>query len=253
LDKKLPTACQFEGRSVISKGKASTSKPNNVLGGIERLPGVSSNGVGQMDEYLRFNWRRVRDRQIDTLIGLSKGMLADGIIVQSEAELLETWLVQSEQVSDHPLILTLRQRVSAMLADGVLDSEEQAELFATLRGIAGDSTELGEVAKSASLPICEPAPQVAFEGRSFLFTGTCVFGVRRECEEQVKLRGGFIAPGVNKSLNYLVLGTYVTDSWIHETFGRKIEKAMEYRSKGLPLSIVTEEHWANAGGLRFAG
>ena len=61
--------------------------------------------------------------------------------------------------------------------------------------------------------------------------------------------GGINAKGVNKSLNYLVLGTYVTDSWAHENYGRKIEKAMEYRERGVPLVIITEEHWANAGNI----
>jgi len=54
---------------------------------------------------------------------------------------------------------------------------------------------------------------------------------------------------VTKKLNYLVLGSYVTDSWAHETFGRKIEKAMDYRDSGVPLAIITEEHWAKCGGL----
>lgn len=54
---------------------------------------------------------------------------------------------------------------------------------------------------------------------------------------------------MTKTLDYLILGTYVTDSWVHESLGRKIEKAMEYREKDLPLMIVTEKHWANEAGL----
>ncbi len=52
---------------------------------------------------------------------------------------------------------------------------------------------------------------------------------------------------VSKSLDYLVIGTYVTDSWMHESYGRKIEKAMNYRAAGVPINIVTEERWAEAG------
>jgi hypothetical protein len=51
--------------------------------------------------------------------------------------------------------------------------------------------------------------------------------------------GGINAKGVNKTLNYLVLGTYMTDSWAHENYGRKIERAMEYREKGVDLVIIT--------------
>ena len=39
----------------------------------------------------------------------------------------------------------------------------------------------------------------------------------------------------------------MTDSWIHENYGRKIEKAMNYRADGEPINIITEEHWADAG------
>jgi len=203
-----------------------------------------------MDIFTKFNRKSIDDRQVDTLIGLSKGLLADGKIDPSEAEVLRNWLAQNRRMSNHPVIVHLYDRVSAMLADNVLDPEESQELLCALRQIAGEPAELGEIGRSATLPICSPAPTVAFAGRSFLFTGTCVFGTRKQCQEATEKLGGNCASGVTKSLNYLVLGTYVTDSWAHETFGRKIEKAMAYRNEGVPLSIITEEHWANSGGLR---
>lgn len=136
-----------------------------------------------------------------------------------------------------------------MLSDGVLDDDEAKELMSILQQISGESSELGEVAKTASLPIDNPAPSLTFQGKSFLFTGTCAFGTRKQCQAAVESLGGTNAKGVTKSLDYLVLGTYVTDSWVHETFGRKIEKAMEYRNTGVPLCIITEEHWANEAGF----
>jgi NAD-dependent DNA ligase len=203
-----------------------------------------------LDIFTRFNRKAIDDRQVDTLIGLSKGLLADGKIDLVEGEALRNWLVQNRRISNHPVIVHLYDRITAMFADNVLDQEESHELLITLQQIAGDPTELGEIAKSASLPTCKPAPDVAFPGKNFLFTGTCVFGTRKECQLATEKLGGVCASGVTKSLNYLVLGTYVTDSWAHESFGRKIEKAMMYRNEGVPLSIVTEEHWANFGGLR---
>lgn len=202
-----------------------------------------------MEIFTRFNQKNIEDRQIDTLIGLSKGLVADGKVVQAEAEFLQTWLVQAQQQSDHPVILNLLEKVEVMLEDGVLDDEESVELLEILRLINGENSELGEMAKTTALPINEPLPSLNFEGNSFLFTGTCAFGTRKQCQAAIESLGGVSAKGVTKSLNYLVLGTYVTDSWAHETFGRKIEKAMEYRDNGVPLVIVTEEHWANEAGL----
>lgn len=200
-----------------------------------------------MDMFTKFNRKNIQDRQIDTLIGLSKGIIADGRVDQAEAECLLNWLAQSRQSSDNPIILNLLQKVSVMLEDGVLDPEEASELLELLRRIAGDEAALGELAKTSTLPVSEPQPVIEFEGHSFLFTGTCAFGTRKECNVATEALGGIIAKSVHKKLDYLVLGTYVTDSWIHESFGRKIEKALEHRDAGLPIMIVTEEHWARCG------
>lgn len=202
-----------------------------------------------MDLFTRFNRKAIDERKIDTLIGLSKGILADGSVDQSEAEFLHGWLIQNQQTTDNPVILNLLDRVSAMLEDGVLDREEAQELLAALQQISGEPSEFGELAKTGSLPLDRPAPPIVFEGSTFLFTGTCAFGTRKECHAATEKLGGVNTKGVTKTLDYLVLGTYVTDSWAHETFGRKIEKAMEYRDAGVPLAIVSEEHWASSGQL----
>ena len=199
-------------------------------------------------DFTKFNRKNIQDRQIDTLIGLSKGITADGKINQAEAEFLQTWLVQNNQ-SENPIIVNLLEKVEVMLEDGVLDDEESAELLAILRSFSGDKVELGEVSKTSTLPICSPAPSIVFSERTFLFTGTCAFGTRKQCQEAIESLGGLNAKGVTKNLDYLILGMYVTDSWAHESFGRKIEKAMEYRESGSPLAIVTEEHWLNLSGL----
>ncbi len=203
-----------------------------------------------MDLFTRFNRKNIDDRQIDTLIGLSKGIIADEKVNQAEAKFLMTWLVQSRQASNNPIILNLLAKVSSMLEDGILDAEESSELLGILRKVTGKPSELGELAKTTSLPIDNPAPSISFQNMSFLFTGTCAFGTRKQCQEATKSLGGTNAKSVTKSLDYLVLGTYVTDSWAHENYGRKIEKAMRYRDKGVPIIIVTEEHWVNTGNFK---
>ena len=199
--------------------------------------------------FTRFNRKNVEDRQVDTLVGISKGIIADDSVNQQEAEYLYNWLIQNRQTSDNPIILNLLNRVELMLSDGILDSEESSELAGILRSISGDKSEIGELAKTSSLPVNDPLPNLELSERSFLFTGTCAYGTRKECQEAVVSHGGINAKSVTKSLDYLILGTYVTDSWAHENLGRKIEKAISYRDSGVPLIIVTEEHWANESGL----
>lgn len=201
-----------------------------------------------MDIFTRYNRKNIQDRQVDTLIGLSKGITADGKVDQAEAEYLLTWLAQNSQ-SRNPVILNLLTKVSDMLEDGFLDGEESDELLSILHSISGENTEFDEVAKPSTLPVCTPPPKIIFDNKTFLFTGTCVFGTRKQCQEAIESLGGINAKSVSKGLDYLVIGTYVTDSWAHETYGRKIEKAMEYRDSGVPISIITEEHWLNESQL----
>lgn len=202
-----------------------------------------------MDLFTKFNRKSIDDRQIDTLIGISKGLVADGKVDQSEAEFLLSWLMQSRQNTDNPIISNLLIKVDDMLEDGVLDPDESEELLGLLHKINGDASEIGELAKTTSLPIDNPLPSITFEGMEFLFTGTCAYGTRKQCREVIESLGGINAKGVTKRLNYLVLGTYVTDSWAHESYGRKIEKAMNYRDEGVPLVIITEEHWINESNI----
>ena len=122
-----------------------------------------------MEIFTRFNRKNIEDRQIDTLIGLSKGILADGKVNQSEAEFLLSWLVQNKQSTSNPIIENLLEKVEVMLEDGILDSEESEELKNVLRSISGESSEIGELSKTTSLPIDSPAPDIQFEGATFLF------------------------------------------------------------------------------------
>lgn len=200
------------------------------------------------DPYIKYNVRSVQQRTVDTLIGISKGIVADGVVNQKEAEALLSWLaVNNETVAENPVTYQLLERVEEMLEDNVLDVEEAQELHSILTGLSGGISEGGEFSKSATLPLDDPAPPIVFEGRRFLFTGTCMYGNRPKCRGAVTERGGINVSSVTFDLSYLVIGYYVTPSWKHQSFGNKIEKAMLYRDNPKSsLAIIGEEHWMNA-------
>jgi NAD-dependent DNA ligase len=185
---------------------------------------------------------RITSRQIDELIGIARGLAADGNINQAEVEFLQKWLVANIDVSDQPILRTLYRRVNEILADGIVDNEETAELLDTLNRFSSRDFELGETLKSTTLPLCDPAPTLAFAGKQYCFTGTFNYGQRKLCEKTVLERGAS-AGGLTQKTNVLVIGMYATDSWKHSSFGNKILTACEFKTKGLPISIVSEEHW----------
>lgn len=189
---------------------------------------------------------RLNDRAVDELIGISKGVLADGKVTQPEAEFLEGWMTKNLEFIDNPIVSQLYSRIKEMLEDGVLDIEEQQELFILLCTFTGYKTpDTVYENLTSSLPLCSPPPEIIFENSVFCFTGKFAYGPRKECQATVIERGGKIAKGVTKKLDYLVVGFFGSDTWAHTPYGRKIEKAVDYREKFGGLSIINEDHWAN--------
>lgn len=186
---------------------------------------------------------RITDRQIDELVGLARGVAADGKLNQAEVEFLQKWLAANLSISSQPMIRKLYERINGILLDGVADAEECLDLLDTLNKFSNRDFELGEVLKSSTLPLCDPAPTLRFEGHRYCFTGTFNFGGRSDCEAAVFDRGGS-AGSLTRTTNVLVIGMYATESWKHSSFGNKIIKAMDMRDDGAPISIVSENHWA---------
>lgn len=192
--------------------------------------------------YNRLGGERISSRQIDELIGISRGLTADQQINQSEVEFLQKWLAANVSINEHPLINRLYRRVNEILADGIADDDEKAELLDTLSRFSNRDFELGEAMKSTSLPLCNPAPSLTFEGQRYCFTGTFVFGRRQACEKAVVDRGASVG-GIARKTNVMVIGEYATESWKHSSFGDKILQAVDLQAQGFPISIVSEAHW----------
>ena len=200
--------------------------------------------AGMRDEELlnAYGRERISARQIDELVGIARGLCADGALNEKEVEFLRGWLAANVGISGQPLIATLYRRVDEILRDGIADADECAELMETLTSLSAAKIETGEALKATRLPLCEPAPVLTFPGRSYCFTGTFSFGGRRQCEAEVGSRGG-AAGSLTRKTDILVIGIYATESWKHSAFGNKILKACDMRDSGVPIAIVSEEHW----------
>ena len=189
---------------------------------------------------IRYSQSRLNNRQIDVLVGLAHGIIADGVVTKEEAERLTTWLANN-RYTDNAMVDYFLRQIRPMLADGILDQEEQEQLYTLLAEFAGDPGGVGELLRSTSLPLDDPQPEIIFEGHTFLFTGTCAYGTRKQCKDFIEIVGGTNARSVTRDLDYLVIGTYVTKSWLHENYGTKIEKAMEYKERYGRPAIVAED------------
>jgi len=195
-----------------------------------------------MEQKSKYNRARLDDRQMTELIGMARGMIADGDLNDREVHFLHKWLAANEVITANPVIAKLVMRIEDVLADGVIDDEERADLIETLTAFTASDFELGEVLKATTIPLCDPTPNVLIPEHRFTFTGTFTFGTRKDCEAAIAERGG-LAGSLTKSTRFLVIGEYATDSWAQSSFGRKIEKAAGMRDAGIPINLISEAHW----------
>lgn len=189
---------------------------------------------------------RRKDRAHDELVGLCRGLLADGHVSAGEAEFLRDWIERNAAFADAYPFGLLLDRLNMVLADGEVDADESADLHDTLvRFVGGEAfdAQAQTASLSSALPLDDPMPMVEFPGTVFLATGTFRYGPRKDVYRQIVDRGGVVASSVVKSLNFLVVGELGSRDWMHSNSGRKIEKAIALRSAGQRLALVSEAHW----------
>ncbi len=93
---------------------------------------------------------------------------------------------------------------------------------------------------STSLLLDQPQPKTSFEDSVFCVTGKFAYDPRSEIEKLIEERGGELSSSITKNVNYLVIGVFASDC-IHSTYGRKIEKAVEYRDNGEDIAILSKD------------
>lgn len=85
-----------------------------------------------MAEHSKFNYLKNRDKLFTNLISIIDGILSDSALDPKEILYLDTWLLESQEISDNYCVKAIRHRISDVLADGVIDETEMKFLKADL-------------------------------------------------------------------------------------------------------------------------
>jgi DNA ligase (NAD+) len=123
-------------------------------------------------------------------------------------------LLQAARQGDLESINTVGPRIAASVVHFFADQHNRGMLRRLAR--AG-------VSMTASIP-----PRGALRGKSFVLTGTLPTYTREEARRLIEQHGGTVAPGVSKSIDYVLAG---------EDAGAKLEKA---RKLGIPTLSENE-------------
>lgn len=181
------------------------------------------------------------------MVGLVRGVVADGVVSSDEATRLAEWTRANPEPAARWPANILARRLGRIFADGRLDGRERDRLATLLAKLARNPEAIGRGFPLATdLPITRPEPDVVFEGQTFVFAGELVYGPTRACEREVLELGGTCERTINRRTDYVVIGSIAASDWSQSAFGGLVDEVVQYRSRGIPIAVITEEHWASA-------
>lgn len=191
---------------------------------------------------------RLLARATDQLLGICSGISADGQLHDTEIQFLSTWLAENKQVSATYPGRLIAERVSDVLADGVITASERTDLLETLKAITGhDFFSTGSAAaEPASIIPYDDEPHIIYPGMAFCFTGRFLYGTRAKCERTILALGGTAVDSVSRKLDYLIVGSLIEPTWRHTSYGRKILRAIELIDEGHGIAVINEKSWTDA-------
>jgi len=191
---------------------------------------------------------------IQFLNGMVHGIMADGILSDTEIHALKVWLDANEFLQGTYPYDELQVFVYEILKDGVITEDERNALVAFMSNLIEfkDSANLVEadyegLRKKYSVGgICAMCPELVFPRSTFCFTGKFYRGQRAEITAEVEQLGGIVRTAVSGSTDYLVVGNAGNPCWVYACYGRKIEEAMLLRRNGGKVQIVNETDFWDA-------
>lgn len=194
-----------------------------------------------------FNTSANADKSIEHLLGLCNGIASDQYLNDDEIHFLRNWISDNQNIVDKWPCNIIHDRLSSILADGIITDDERADLLETLNGLLGSPVLNGVTSgMSTDLPITHDA-EIIIPGSLFCLTGKFITGTRKKCEDMVNSAGALTGSSVTLKTDYLVIGDLSSRDWKFTSFGRKIEKAIEYRDSGKSdVSIISEQMWLDS-------
>jgi hypothetical protein len=188
---------------------------------------------------------------IQRLHGLLAGIASDQTISERELRGLSEWLSEHEELKTRWPFEEIENVITAVLRDGKVDDDEHRmlqNLFSQFVAIDDNKTIVSPLVshRGAVVGLCAVCPEIQFEGKRFVFTGTSAKSSRDEFGEIVQRHGGVMTGAVSKKIDYLIIGADGNPCWAYSCYGRKVEMAVKLRKEGARILLIHENDFWDA-------
>lgn len=232
------------------KSQQYLSEDADVLDILSRVGDILEDGLISRDELSSMQKRieeiasnkdipaENRVAQMDELLGFVTGVASDGVLNDEEIVAMSDWLKRNAEIHNLWPATIIGNRLATILEDGVVTDEERADLMSVISRVTGKEP---EVSYEASTEVWEDkVDSLRVPGAIYCLTGDFVSGDRDSVDTMLKCLGAKTSTAVNRSVDYLVIGTLASRDWLYTSHGRKIEKALLLKREGSDITVITE-------------
>jgi len=180
---------------------------------------------------------------IQRLHGLLHGVLADGVLTDEEIKKLSAWASDNEHLKGCYPFDEIDSLLTSILSDGKIEENERIQLkafledFVVVGGVPREKIGTRHLAVSG---VCAMCPEITFGEKSFCLTGESRKATRAEIARKIESIGGKVIGNIREDLDYLIVCAAGNYCWAFSCYGRKVEKAVDYRKKGARIVIAHE-------------
>jgi hypothetical protein len=183
-----------------------------------------------MDTYY-INEKRINQKNIDELIGICQGILADNLINKDEIDFIYGWIqgkFSKDEIKKFFIVNYIYNNLEKSLETSNLNDKDFNNFKNKLKNIISLDSILDNINSIENNSIC------------------CCSGIFSEDKTTIKQilknKNITITKNVTLDINYLIIGSLGNPEWKHGLYGNKIEKAIDYRDKKKTgLVIISEQ------------
>lgn len=191
---------------------------------------------------------------IQELHGILHGVIANLVVTEEELRGLQDWIEMNSHLRSIWPVTEIESVLVKVLSDQRIDETEHRLMlnyFSQFADLSVNSTIRREMpglqpTDLTIAGICAVDPEITFAARTFCFTGISSRGPRALFAEAVEKRGGVFIDSVTNELDYLVIGDEGNPCWAFTCYGRKVERVVQMRQKGLLALLVHERDFWDA-------
>ncbi len=190
---------------------------------------------------------------IQILHGICHGILADGVIKDTEVYALNEWLAKHAYLNSYYPYDEISDLILTLLEHPVIDEKAKLKLkslfmqFVHIEDKKMDQQLKKETHHVSITSLYNRNPELIFKNKKFCITGKLNSIKMEDLIEKIVNLGGLLQQNVSGQTDYLIVGDNGNEAWAFACYGRKVEKAIQLKKSGKQIDIIHECDFLNQG------